>query len=361
MSSLSHASQVSAAFRLEDKAAAVPVRVAEPPQPAAEMEPMLAVVPCFNEERHLRAVIGQILRQDGAEKITIVIADGASTDGTARIARELAEEHANVHYLHNPGRVQSIAVNLAVREFGEGFRYVARLDAHADYPPDYLLNLFREAVRTSADSVVVSMRTVGSGFVQSAVAAAQNSRLGNGGSAHRTIQADGRWVDHGHHALIRIAAFEAVGGYDERFSHNEDAEFDVRLAKAGFRCWLTNRTGLDYYPRSTVSGLFRQYVNYGRGRARTIFKHRKLPKLRQMLPLGVLPAVLLALLAPIWPVAAIPALTWAGLCVAYGLAIGVRERSLAAAAAGPMAMVIHLGWSVGFWDHVVQTVIGGRR
>jgi succinoglycan biosynthesis protein ExoA len=325
------------------------------------MEPLLAVVPCFNEERHLRTVVDQILRQVGAERVTVVIVDGASTDSTARIARELTQEHANVHYLYNPGRLQSVALNLAISEFGAGFRYVARLDAHADYPPDYLANLLREAVRTSADSVVVSMRTVGSGFVQSAIAAAQNSRLGNGGSAHRNEQSDGLWVDHGHHALIRIAAFEAVGGYDERFSHNEDAEFDIRLNKAGFRCWLTNRTRLDYYPRSTIAGLFRQYVNYGRGRARTILKHGKFPKLRQMLPLGVLPAVLLAFAAPIWPIAAVPALTWLALCVAYGIGIGVRERSVAAAASGLMAVVIHFGWSVGFWDHLLRATFGGGR
>ena len=110
-----------------------------------------------------------------------------------------------------------------------------------------------------------------------------------------------------------------------------------------------------------MTGLFQQYVNYGRGRARTTLKHRALPKLRQMLPLGVLPAVLLALAAPIYPPAAIPCLTWALLCLVYGLAIGVRERSVAAALSGPMAMVIHFGWSVGYWDFVVRSMLGGNR
>ena len=64
------------------------------------------------------------------------------------------------------------------------------------------------------DSVVVSMLTSGSGAVQKAVAAAQNSKLGTGGSKHRHLSA-GEWVDHGHHALMRISAFTAVGGYDE--------------------------------------------------------------------------------------------------------------------------------------------------
>ena len=33
---------------------------------------------------------------------------------------------------------------------------------------------------------------------------------------------------------MRIAAFSDVGGYDESFSHNEDAELDHRLNVAGF-------------------------------------------------------------------------------------------------------------------------------
>ena len=76
------------------------------------------------------------------------------------------------------------------------------------------------------------MRTKGTGLFQKATALAQNSRLGNGGSQHREGGA-GRWTDHGHHALMRLDAFRAVGGYDETFSHNEDAELDYRLAAGG--------------------------------------------------------------------------------------------------------------------------------
>jgi hypothetical protein len=71
-----------------------------------------------------------------------------------------------------------------------------------------------------------------------------------------------------------IAAFRAVGGYDESFSHNEDAELDFRLRQAGFRIWMTDKTVMTYYPRASVLPLFRQYLGYGRGRAKNILKHR---------------------------------------------------------------------------------------
>jgi succinoglycan biosynthesis protein ExoA len=44
-----------------------------------------------------------------------------------------------------------------------------------------------------------------------------------------------RFVEHGRHALIRLDAFRAVGGYDATQSHNEDAEFDYRLTGNGGR------------------------------------------------------------------------------------------------------------------------------
>src|SRR5690606_35663894 len=124
----------------------------------------------------------------------------------------------------------------------------------------------------------------------------QNSRLGNGGSKHRA-GAKGQWVDHGHHALMRIESFRTVGGYDETFGHNEDAELDHRLRAAGYGIWLTDKTRMTYYPRETAAGLFRQYLNYGQGRARNILKHSTMPKLRQVLPAMVLPLAAGALLA----------------------------------------------------------------
>jgi succinoglycan biosynthesis protein ExoA len=180
------------------------------------------------------------------------------------------------------------------------------------------------------------------------VAAAQNSRLGTGGAAHRLGREAG-WVDHGHHALFRRDAFEAIGGYDESFSHNEDAELDLRLTQEGAKIWLTDRTRITYRPRRTPGALWKQYVSYGKGRARTVLKHYVPLKMRQALPLAVAPAVAGGLAAPLyWPLA-IPALVWAAVALGYGAALGAKHRDAAVVLSGPAAMIMHLGWSLGFW------------
>jgi len=313
------------------------------------IENILAVIPCLNEEDHLEPLVSQLVAAGKTLPMRIVIADGGSRDRTPQIAQNLAAQNPNVLFLNNPKRIQGAAVNLAVAKYGDAAAFLIRIDAHADYPDDYCRVLIEEAGKTGAAAVVVAMKTAGKAWFQQAVAAAQNSPLGHGGAAHRIIGQDGMWVEHGHHALMRIDAFRAVGGYDESFSHNEDAELDMRLRKTGCKIWLTGKTALTYYPRQAPGALFRQYIQFGYGRARTILKHRALPKLRQLAPAAVLPAVLLALLTPVCWIAALPLAAWIAFCLGYGVALGIKAGEMRIAMSGPAAMSMHFGWSVGFW------------
>ena len=161
---------------------------------------------------------------------------------------------------------------------------------------------------------------------------------------------EGKWVDHAHHALMRIAAFNAVGGYDETFTHNEDGELDTRLTQAGFRIWLTAKTSHIYYPRADPFALFRQYRQYGMGRARNLLKHRTRPRIRQLLPVAVLPAIALLILAPLTWLAAVPFLIWASLCLTHGCVLAWLAQNTTLTLAGPAAMIMHSGWSFGFWQ-----------
>jgi succinoglycan biosynthesis protein ExoA len=339
----------------------VPVEAANAPPPLDEeaaARRALIVIPCLNEAPLIAKVIGRILEDDGLVDPLVLVADGGSRDGSREIVAGIAARDPRVRLLANPGRLQSAGVNLGARLLGEGRRWLARIDAHADYPKNYVSTLIAEARRTGAHSVVVAMETVGEGAFQRAVAAAQNSRLGTGGAAHR-VGAAGGWVDHGHHALFNREAFEAIGGYDESFSHNEDAELDLRLTQEGARIWLTDRTRIVYHPRRTPGALWRQYLSYGKGRARTVLKHHTPLKLRQALPLAVAPAVLSLAASPLfWPLA-VPALVWVATALTYGLVLSARHRDPAVLMSGPAAMIMHLAWSLGFWRQVGGWIVRG--
>lgn len=315
------------------------------------MNDVLIVIPCLNEAAMLPALLRQLLDEtDGA---AIVVADGGSTDGSRGIVERFAAEDGRVRLLANPARIQSAGINQAVRAHGAGARWLVRVDAHCDYPPRYAGRLLAVAAVRGATSVVVPMVSRGVGCFQAAAAAAQNSRLGTGGSPHRHV-GEGRFVDHGHHALMDLGLFGRVGGYREDMAANEDAELDLRLAAAGGRIWLEPSLALTYYPRRTLGALWRQYRSYGEGRARTLLLHGRRPKLRQALPLAVPAAAALAVGAPFQPLLALPLAGWALLCLGGGVLVGARAGGGCALGSGAPAMAMHLAWGLGFLGRLVR-------
>ncbi|AZG73849.1 glycosyltransferase family 2 protein [Shewanella livingstonensis] len=306
---------------------------------------ILVAIPCLNEAAHIGRLLQQFCQ---IESVLIVVADGGSTDGTQKIVKDFISNNINIRLIHNDKKIQSAGINLAVKLFGNDSEYFIRIDAHADYPDNFITSLIKSAEITNADSVVIAMDTVGKTELQKVFAVTQNSKLGNGGSAHRNIKNEGLWVDHGHHALMRVSAFNQVEGYDESFVANEDAELDFRLGQSGFRIWLTSATLMTYYPRGTFTGLFKQYYKYGIGRASNVIKHKTIPKVRQLIPLSVFPALLLFFLYSVSLIFTLPFISWLTICLVYGIFLSIKNRKLIIILSGPSAAVMHLGWSAGF-------------
>ena len=333
-----------------------------PAAPAPAPANVLTVIPCLNEAAHIAPLIAGLLADPANTRI--VIADGGSTDGTRAIVRDIAAREPRVTLMDNPARIQSAGINRAVERFGGGATWLARVDAHALYPARYVSRLIATAEAEAVDAVVVRMETrapasLARPFAR-AIAAAQNSRLGTGGAAHRT-GAEAGLVEHGHHALMRIANFRAAGGYCETMACNEDAELDLRLLSQGARIWLAPDLPVTYFPRTTARALARQYWRYGAGRATTARRHARRLRLRQALPLAVAPACVLALAAPLLPALALPAAVWALLCQGWGLALAARAGRADIALAGSAAMIMHLAWSAGYWkQEIIARASGGR-
>jgi succinoglycan biosynthesis protein ExoA len=193
------------------------------------------VVPVLNEAHYIGPCLETLLEQGGkwadGARFEILVMDGGSTDRTREIVAAMQATHPCIRLAHNPKRLQSAGMNMAARIASPHATVLLRADAHAAYPNDYLATCVDALLRTGVESVVVPMVTTGERGFQRAVAAAQNSLIGNGGSAHRRRSAS-HFVEHGHHAAFMRNAFLRVGGYDETFSHNEDAEYGSVSSRA---------------------------------------------------------------------------------------------------------------------------------
>jgi succinoglycan biosynthesis protein ExoA len=325
-------------------------------EPRATAAPrLLIVIPCLNEAKHLPKLLTWLAHESATQDALIVVADGGSNDGSQKIVEDFAQGDARLKLLHNERHIQSAGVNRAVERFGESADLIIRIDAHAGYPEAFLSRLIAAQIESGADSVVIAMHAKphSGRFFQIANATAQNSVLGTGGSAHRA-EGERRFVDHGHHALFTADAFRRIGGYDETFSHNEDAEFDVRLTASGGRILLAGDIVIDYYPRTSARALWRQYFKFGAGRAMNIQKHKTPLKPRQLAPLVIAPCALLALLTPFCPWFGAPFAAYVALCLIAGALIGVQSGKLCGLAAGLPAAIMHLAWSFGYWSRVLR-------
>lgn len=315
---------------------------------------VLIVIPCLNEEVHIESVIASLRADRRCSEALIVVSDGGSSDQTVPIVERIANTDPRVRVLTTVERLRTGAsINRAVERFGHGRTWLVRLDAHAGYPKDYASRLVAKAIETGASAVVTPMFTGGHTCFQRAAAAAQNSFLGTGGSAHR-LPNRGGWVEHGHHALIGLAGFRKIGGYEE-IQFNEDSEFDQRLIKSGGRIWLADDLVITYFPRGNTISLFRQYVTHGLGRARTFARHGGKKHLRHFVLPTIVPIIIVGFFAPLyWPLG-VPCSAWLFACLSYGLILGIRKRDICAAASGYAAIVMQLAWSVGYWLEIIPT------
>lgn len=320
------------------------------------------VLPALDEERYLEACVRGLLRgEQPADRIEILVLDGGSADGTRAIADRLAGQLPFLRVVDNPGRLQSAAFNLAMRSADQRAEYLLRCDVHAEYPPGFVARALRTAEETGAALVAFSDAPAHHGCLQAAVAFAQSTAVGVGGSRYRLGGWSG-WVDHGKHGCFRRSAVEAVGGYDESFSHNEDSELSLRLLRAGERIWLDGELVVHYYPRDSLTALARQYWRYGRGRASTCLKHRVWPGPRQLGPPVLVLWHLLVLVAALWwPVALVAPAAYLAALASVSAAAAARRRQRCLLLAPAALVTMHHAWGAGFLSRALQSGLSSSR
>jgi glycosyltransferase involved in cell wall biosynthesis len=216
------------------------------------------VIPCRNEREHIEGCIRSVLRQESPpEGFEVIVADGMSSDGTREILERLAAEDPRLQIIDNPDRAVPMGLNLAIRR-AQG-EWIARLDAHSEYPTNYLKICIDTGERTRADNVGGTVVTLSreETLMGRIVQALTTHRFGVGNAGFRVGAGEGP-ADTVPFGCYRRRVFERVGWFDERLVRNQDYEFNRRLAKAGGRIWLNPEINASYYNQAHFAGLLRQ-------------------------------------------------------------------------------------------------------
>lgn len=233
------------------------------------------VVPVLNESRTIGESVAAMTAQELDGNVEFLFADGRSSDDTKAQLEKHARSDPRIRVLDNPRRGTSSGLNVCLAAArGE---YVARMDAHALFPPNYLRagieRLRRGDVAWVAGPQVPDPR----GRVSGAVARALATSLGRGAS--------GRWGhgdDIGAEYELDTGVFCGVwrredllahGGWDEDWPRNQDSELAARFLESGQRIVCLPEMAARYVPRDSLSELWPQYRAYGAYRAKTAGRH----------------------------------------------------------------------------------------
>lgn len=73
--------------------------------------------------------------------------------------------------------------------------------------------------------------------------------------------------------LVRVAAFDDIGGFDEGLRFGEDVDFVWRLDQAGWRCRYEPASTVWHRPRPTLAGRMSQQFGYGSSSASLSVRH----------------------------------------------------------------------------------------
>jgi succinoglycan biosynthesis protein ExoA len=306
------------------------------------------LIPVRDEAAAIRDVARAMLAQRFDGQIEFLFVDGRSEDGTGAILQELAAADPRVRVLDNPARRTPQALNLALR--AASGRFVARMDAHTRYPPDYIALGVERLRAGGVDWVSGPQIAEGEGPWSRRVALALSTRLGTGGADFRHGGDAEFEVDSGFTGVWTRETLERHGGWDEEWLNDQDFELAARIRKAGGTIVCVPAMAAWYIPRDGLGALARQYHRYGFYRVKTSLRHPESLRRSQLLP----PALVVAAAAAVATPLPLRGVARAGL-LAYGAVVGAVTASAAwsapnadAAALPAVFATMHVAYGIGF-------------
>lgn len=320
------------------------------------------VIPCRNEVATIDLVLQDLSAQTLGEPFEVIVADGASEDGTRELLDQVVQNRGRpftLRVVDNPQRIIPVALNLAVA--AASGRIIIRIDGHCRLDPKYLE--FIVAALRLPDQEVVGPQVLqiagGTSIVALAISSLLTSKLGTGGTPSRGAIRRVQIVKHTVMSCFRREVWETLGGYDERLLSNEDFDFDYRAGLAGYHVWSLTEPTFRLVARATLGGLCRQRWRYGWWKSAVVRKFPASIHLRQLMPPLALFGFMVLLLS--FPGAAVVAFViyLLAACIT-GLIAGNGQklsRRLGIMGIAPLIFaIIHGVWTIGF----IYGLIGNR-
>ncbi len=222
------------------------------------------VIPCFNEEKFLPALMENLIAQTFPKnRLDIIFADGCSTDKSREILEQYTKENSQIRWIDNPVKYVPHGLNRAIQSTQA--EIIIRMDAHSIYPANYISDIVSHLERLNADNVGgMWITTPGNDSIQAeAIALATSHPLGIGNAAYKLGVESTRQVDTVPYGCFHREIFDRIGFFDEDMLRNQDDEFNGRIIKNGGKIYIVPTIKIKYFARTTLSKMCSMYYQYG--------------------------------------------------------------------------------------------------
>ena len=250
------------------------------------------IVPCWNEEHTIKGTVDSLLALDyPQDKLTIVLVDDGSTDGTAKVMDTFIG-NPQITVIHKENGGKHSAVNLGI-EMSPQAEFVGCLDADSFVAPDAL----REMIGYFDDPKVGAVTAAMSVHEPKLwIEKMQHADYIHGITLRHVISSlNGLYVTPGPFSFYRRDMILSVGGFHK--GHNtEDLEMALRMQRAGFLIENAPRARVYTKTPKSIPALIKQRTRWTTGFLRNvIYDYNDMignPKFGTlgliMLPLGLL-------------------------------------------------------------------------
>ena len=220
------------------------------------------IVPCKNEDKYILKCLNSIFNQNFPKNMfEVIIVDGKSEDKTVEIVKKFAIDNpqVNLRILENHDGIVPKSLNIGIKNAkGE---FIVRMDAHAEYPPDYLELIYLTYMNyPDVDNVGGKLiaKPGGNSIIAVAISKVISCRFGIGNSSFR-LDIDGiRYADTVPFGAYKKSIFKKIGFFNENLKRNQDLEFNIRIKRHGGKILLNPKITVYYYGRRTLKDFFIQ-------------------------------------------------------------------------------------------------------
>lgn len=318
------------------------------------------IIPCKNEEKYIGKVIENIIAQDySIANIEVLIVDGDSKDKTAQIVESYSKQYSQIQLLSNPKGFVPFAMNTGIKQAkGE---VMVRMDAHAEYPTNYVSALLDNLTKLNADNVGgVWITTPGNDTLKAkSIAIALSNKYGVGNAMFRLGIDKPIETDTVPFGCYPMSVFKRIGMFDEDMLRNQDDEFNGRLVKNGGRIFLIPDIKIVYYARTTFSKLWKLYYQYGLFKPLVNKKLKQPTNVRQFAPpvlvAGIAINILLAFVHPFF-ILGLLMLLLLYIGISVQTAIQYKNIALVPYLIGSFA-ILHISYGIGYIQGFVNFML----